>query len=146
MRNLWAKLISLITRGVTKGSQVSGKNGYVNSHNSMSSSAIAQVYYPYGFAANAPAETLNILLKVNGSGANQCALPYHTPSGEFKMLSSGEVMIGNLMTNQFIKFSSDGNIIIEGNIKITGMMTITGDVIIDGDLTVTGTINNAGCS
>ena len=58
---------------------------------------------------------------------------------------TGDVILGNLKTGTYIKFSDTGIIEIKGKLNIIGDVDITGDLVVSGNITateVTATTNN----
>jgi len=103
--------------------------------------------YPYGFCANAPAGNLAVVVNM-GTTDEKIAF---TASGKdrFKNLKGGEVVVGNFVTGDFVKFNAEQKIevVSSGSVDITasainvnGGTTITGDVTVSGGLTVSGDI------
>lgn len=107
----------------------------------------------YGVSSNPPIGSNGLLFQVDGSSSTSYAiLDYMT--GRFKNLSSGEVQIGNYLTQASIKFDALGNVAVNvpsgdltatvsGNtvINTTDLsITATGTSTINGGLTVTGDI------
>jgi hypothetical protein len=95
--------------------------------------------YPYGFCANAPAK-----IAFTASGKDR-----------FKNLKGGEVVVGNFVTGDFVKFNAEQKIevVSSGSVDITapainvnGGTTITGDVTVSGGLTVSGAITGGSVS
>jgi hypothetical protein len=79
-----------------------------------------QTLYPYGFSANAPLNTLILLMNVMGQEENLIGIPYCAKE-RFKNLKSGEVVIGSPISGSYLKFKSDGDIeiICKKDLKIT---------------------------
>lgn len=103
--------------------------------------------YPYGFCANAPADNLAVVVNM-GTTDQKIAF---TASGKdrFKNLKGGEVVVGNFVTGDFVKFNSEQKIeVVSGGsvditapeINVNGGTAITGDVTVSGGLTVSGDI------
>lgn len=103
--------------------------------------------YPYGFCANAPADNLAVVANM-GTTDQKIAF---TASGKdrFKNLKGGEVVVGNFVTGDFVKFNAEQKIevVSSGSVDITapainvnGGTTIAGDVTVFGGLTVSGDI------
>lgn len=103
--------------------------------------------YPYGFCANAPADNLAVVVNM-GTTDQKIAF---TASGKdrFKNLKGGEVVVGNFVTGDFVKFNSEQKIeVVSGGsvditapaINVNGGTVITGDVTVSGGLTVSGDI------
>lgn len=124
------------------------------------------VLYPYGYSANAPLDTLCLVIQSGGESENKVAFPI-SEKDRSKGLKFGESAIGNWVTTSEIKFLENGDIEISGkaniianiegdvtltatgdvnitapNTNITTETSHTGNMIITGDLTVTGSINS----
>ncbi len=109
--------------------------------------------YPYGMNANAPIDTLSLILNV-GHEENSVAIPMNTDLRK-KGLSSGESVFGNFVVGSYVYFKSNGDIevISKNEVSVTaptinivsttthdGNVTINGDLQVNGDITSTGTI------
>ena len=103
--------------------------------------------YPYGFCANAPADNLAVV--VNMGTTDQKIVFTASGKDRFKNLKGGEVVVGNFVTGDFVKFNAEQKIevVSSGSVDITapainvnGGTTITGDVTVSGGLTVSGDI------
>jgi adhesin HecA-like repeat protein len=103
--------------------------------------------YPYGFSANAPSKNMAVIVNM-GTTDQKIAF---TASGldRFKNLKGGEVVVGNFVTGDFVKFNSEQKIeVVSGGsvditapaINVNGGTAITGDVTVSGGLTVSGDI------
>ncbi len=103
--------------------------------------------YPYGFCANAPADNLAVV--VNMGTTDQKIVFTASGKDRFKNLKGGEVVVGNFVTGDFVKFNSEKKIeVVSGGsvditapaINVNGGAAITGDVTVSGGLTVSGDI------
>jgi hypothetical protein len=99
------------------------------------------VVYPYGMSANAPADSLVVMMNMMGQEENRAgiaSLPYQ----RFKDLKVGEVAFGNFLTRSHVIFKEDGsveivsednlNIEVKGplaNITCTGVINLTAPIV-----------------
>lgn len=89
--------------------------------------ADAERISPYGLYCNLPEDTAVLLFSVNSHQENKAIIGY-AQKNRFKNLLPGEVVVGNIITNTFIKFDNEGNIEIQGqadiNINTTGKINL----------------------
>ena len=116
--------------GIRSGAQVSY----------MGNTANIETIYPYGFYANAPAGSNAILLNVQAEEENRVGFVYDVVA-RFKGLKTGEVYVGNPITQAVIKFLADGSIEITTTANINVISPLT---TVTGDATVTSNVNLAG--
>lgn len=102
---------------------------------SMDKVANAQMIYPYGLYANAPPDSMVLLFGVQGNEENLAGIPY-SMVGRFKGLKAGEVLLGNILTQTYIKLDDQGNIEIDSkkdiNVNVSGNVSI----IVSGNATI----------
>lgn len=101
----------------------------------------AYEFYPYGFSAVAPNETLGIMMTVGGSEDSRAIMPMATGDNRPSGLKPGEVLISNPVTGASVLFAEDGSIEVTttGDVRLNAAnVTITGNVIIDGTITQGG--------
>ncbi len=112
--------------------------------------------YPYGFCANAPADNLAVV--VNMGTTDQKIVFTASGKDRFKNLKGGEVVVGNFVTGDFVKFNAEKKIevvsknsvdITAPDINLNGRTTIKGDVTLFGGLSVSdditgGTVSTTG--
>jgi len=103
--------------------------------------ADAVIIYPYGMAANIPADVLALKVAVNGDPENRAVIGCGAPN--MPALNEGEVAIYHPVSGDIIKMTASGIEIISSNVTINaanmtldGDVTITGDAAVKGDLTV----------
>jgi phage gp45-like len=103
--------------------------------------------YPYGFCANAPADNLAVVVNM-GTTDQKIAFPA-SGKDRFKNLKGGEVVVGNFVTGDFVKFNAEKKIeVVSKNsvdikapdINLNGRTTIKGDVTVSGGLSVSDDI------
>lgn len=80
---------------------------------------------PYGLSSNPPLKTKMLLFNILGSESNKAGIAFSLKN-RFKNLKAGEVVVGNIETQSFIKFSENGGIEIESAGKI--IINVIGDV------------------
>lgn len=104
--------------------------------------------YPYGYQANAPANTLAIAGQLYGQEEALVAMPFNPldttgKSIRFQNLKVNEVCIGNPSSKTYIKFTETGGIEIDSKENIS--VTVAGNVTLNvtGNLTsnVTGNLS-----
>lgn len=111
----------------------------------------ALMWFPFGYHANIPAETLAIMLSMQGNREARVALP-GSPIGR-PAIAAGEVVIFHPATQSRIHFKANGDIEVttDTKIKVTaplaeliGDLTVSGDVTVDGDVNVITDLNVSG--
>lgn len=75
---------------------------------------------PYGVYSNPPVDSIGVVFLIAADEDNRFAI-LNRPDIRFKNLKSGEVAIGNPLTESVIKFDENGDITIVGknNLKVT---------------------------
>lgn len=104
--------------------------------------------YPYGFSANAPVDTSQVLtFNINDSNANVAGIPVNQKL-RFKNLQSGEVKTGNFVTTSNTYYQSSGDITITsvGNLfeNIAQDITITASGKMTSNITGNVEVNSQG--
>ncbi len=111
----------------------------------------ALMWFPFGYHANIPAETLALMLSMQGNSEARVALP-GSPVGR-PAVAAGEVVVYHPATLSRIHFKANGDIEVttKTKIKVTaplaeliGDMTVSGDVTVAGDVNVTTDLNVTG--
>ena len=122
--------------------------------NSMNKTALMETVYPYGLYAQAPLGAYALLFTVQSNEENLvglCYTPDNPKSGilRFKNLKPGEVILGNVLTQTFIKLDAEGNVVIDNannitinaaqeiNVNATTVNVTADNVNVDGNFTVT---------
>lgn len=102
------------------------------------------VVYPYGMSANAPADSLVVMMNMMGQEENRAGIA-SLPMQRFKDLKIGEVAFGNFLTKSYVKFKEDGSIEIvsENNLTVEVKGPLT-DITCTGVINVTAPIVNLG--
>jgi hypothetical protein len=152
------KLFNLTKRAVQiseqQDSTTNGKKWYNTKIKAYGSIYETQVYYPYGYYANAPNGSQHYAISTAAQSENNMAFPYDNQT-QFTGLKPGEVMMGHQRLKSFIKFLNDGSINLEtpkGNLNIKVLqgnaeINISGDetTTISGNLTknITGAVDIA---
>jgi len=104
--------------------------------------------YPYGFSANAPVDTSQVVcFNVGDSNANVCGIPVNQKI-RFKDLKAGEVKTGNFLTTSNTYYESSGDITITsvGNLfeNIAQDITITANGKMTSNITGNVEVNSQG--
>jgi phage gp45-like len=79
--------------------------------------ANSELINPYGLYTNPPNGLQALTFSVQAHEENKICMAY-SQADRFKNLKEGETLIGNTKTQSFIKFDSDGNIIIDSKAKV----------------------------
>ena len=112
---------------------------------------------PYGLAHNPPASSFVLLLSQNGQESNAIGIA-EDPNERPRNLATGEAMLYNQLTGDFVHMKTDGTIAVKsGNsvdvdapeVTMSGNLTIAGNVSIGGNVeavngTFSGTVTTAG--
>lgn len=69
----------------------------------------AVMWFPYGFHANIPVDTLGLIVGVGGNSEARVMLP-GSPKERIKPLAAGEIVVYHPSTGTKIHFKADGNI------------------------------------
>ena len=97
--------------------------------------------YPYGLKGNAPKNSLVLLLNIDGS--IEKTINIELSNMKNAALKEGELLIGNFVMNNIIKFDENGNIIIKGDkIIIEGPVETTGSLKVGSEIKAGGEIIN----
>lgn len=94
--------------------------------------ADAHMIHPYGLHANVPADTLALLLAVQGNPDNRAA--FAMDSKAWPTLEDGEVALYHPSTGGMLVWKTDGSVEITTSVGMT----------INADLTINGTVTNNG--
>lgn len=140
------------------------KTGYISRVSSDDKDVqIAQVTYlgltkdtaiitPYGVFSNAPLKSKVLLCNVLAQEENAAGIAY-AQQNRFKNLKEGEVVLGNILTQSYVKLDSEGNIVINSPdkkitieavqdvvIKSTAEIKLEAPAveIVNGNITITG--------
>lgn len=151
------KLVNLIKRVVTSAAMQDSGNYPIVQVQYLGRTAFVELLSPYGLSTSPPIGSLGTCWSILGQEDNRAAL-ITAGAARFKNLQPGEVVVGNYLTQSYVKFNVDGSISIvaAGNLTATvggtttlnstGNVNITApQVIINGTLQVTGDIiDNSG--
>ncbi|MGD9276257.1 MAG: hypothetical protein PVJ67_03740 [Candidatus Pacearchaeota archaeon] len=87
----------------------------------------AFVINPYGLYTRLPVGVQAIIFAVNGNDNNRAIIGCSRDE-RFKNLEEGEVLIGNVIKNTYVKFKNDGSVEIytSGNVNINAAQTNLG--------------------
>ena len=69
-----------------------------------------QIFTPYGFASNPPENAMGPIFQVDGEESKLIGMFDRTDQRPVKDLATGEVVVGNYETGEYVRFK-DGNII-----------------------------------
>jgi len=130
MPGLYQKICSLIKRGSISLTMADAGNFARAQVGFMGKTKVVELVVPYGLASRAPAGSCVLLLNINGQEENMAGISY-APLSRFKNLADGEVVVGNPVTESYVKFSADG--------KITVVSQAAVDITASGAISITST-------
>lgn len=88
---------------------------------------------PYGLCTNPPKNSIGILFEIQGREAVKYGI-FDFMTGRFKNLKEGEVQLGNYLTKASIKFSQNGDIIVNiPNGNLIANVSGNADINVSGD-------------
>ena len=142
------KIRRMIRRCFVSGNSVDDKEYQIAQVQAYRKTVNADVLMSYGIAANVPQSAPGILFLTNGMDDNRFVILGNSPAWRPRNLKSGELVIGNFITGDVVKFLEDKIEILGSNdldVNITGDVNVTigGDANIDvgGDANITAAGN-----
>ncbi len=135
LNSLVVLIRSMIRKTLTADFQRNGSVNYQTITDFQGGNGYADTYYPYGYGAAPPVNTPTIQMSSGGRSTDQIAFPYCAGSQwKFDNGDEGSVIVGNPVTQTYIKFKSDGSI----EIKVGS----GNKVMVDGDIEATGDVSD----
>jgi len=130
------KIRRMIRRCFVSGNSVDDKDYQTAQVSAYGKPVNADVLMSYGIAANVPQKAPGILFLTNGQDDNRYVILGNDPSWRPRGLLSGELIVGNFITGDMVKFLND-KIEIIGNkdldVNVSGNVNIT----VEGDANIT---------
>lgn len=131
LKSLYSKIINLIKRAYITLPDDDHGNFHVAQLSYFGNATRSQIIYPYGINANAPKDTLVLVMNVQAQEENLVGIAY-AQKERFKNLKVGEVTVGSPKTGSYVKFLENGDIEIfsNNNINLTGKnVKISGETV-----------------
>jgi len=160
-RKLLNKIINIVKFGYVSRSSSDSGDYPVTQITYLGKTVPVEIISPYGLYSNLAEGTKAVVFNIGSNEENQVAIGF-SQNDRFKNLKSGEVVVGNPKTGSYIKFNSDGSVLMQcngdfdiitnNNVNIKAAQVNLGDsgakiarlgdeVTVGGD---TGTITSAG--